>query len=172
MHSQRNLGWRGLVSGLVFLLVAAAIGAFAATSAGAQAEGEDLARQGQAIFRQTCTACHTIGAGKLIGPDLQGVTGRREASWLRVQVQSPSVHQAQNDPVAMANFEKFRMRMPDLGLTPQQVEAVIAYLQTEETVPLARPALYVPILAIGALALAGLTLLGIRVGRKKVEVRP
>jgi len=138
---------------------------FAATHASTQGEGEG-------IFRQRCTACHTIGGGVLVGPDLQGVTKRREEPWLKVQIQSPSVHRAQNDPIAKANLEKFGMSMPDLGLTEQQVEAVIAYLKTAETAPVAIPALYTPTLAIGVLAIAGLTLIGLIVGTKRVEVRP
>ena len=33
----------------------------------AQADGEQ-------IFKTNCVSCHTIGGGRLIGPDLEGVT--------------------------------------------------------------------------------------------------
>ncbi len=131
----------------------------------------DLAA-GQAIFENTCMMCHTIGDGILVGPDLEGVTERREVSWLKVQIQSPSVHRAQNDPIAMANLEEFGLSMPDLGLTEQQVEAVIAYLNTAEIGPAAIPAKYIPTLVIGGLAMVGITLIGLIAGTKRVEVRP
>ena len=52
-------------------------------------------RQGQAeetgreVFEENCAVCHTIGKGKLIGPDLSGVTSRREAGWLIRQIKEP-----------------------------------------------------------------------------------
>lgn len=151
-----------------------AMWALAATSAAARGEGagQDLAGQGEGIFKQICASCHTIGRGKLVGPDLLGVTERREQSWLRVHIQSPSVHHDQNDPISHENRETFGMRMPDLGLRDQQVEALITYLGTGEAAPAATPALYFPTLALGVLAIVGLTVLGLRAGTKRVEVRP
>jgi hypothetical protein len=61
--------------------------------------------------------------------------------------------------------------MPDLGLTESQVEAVIAYLKATITAPSVTPTLYGPTLAAGVLAIVLLTVLGLYVGRKKVEVR-
>jgi mono/diheme cytochrome c family protein len=171
MRSRESL-WKGKVVAGLGLLLVAAIWVFTATNVGAQGEGEERVLQGEAVFGQTCTACHTIGRGVLVGPDLQGVTERREESWLKVQIQSPSVHRAQNDPIAVANLEEFGMPMPDLGLTAQQVEAVIAYLETTEIGPAAIPAEYIPTLAIGVLGIVGLTLIGLIVGTKRVEVRP
>ena len=171
MRSRGSL-WKGGVVGGLGLLLVATIWVFAPTNAGAQGDGEAGVLQGETVFGQTCTACHTIGRGVLLGPDLQDVTERREESWLKVQIQSPSVHRTQNDPIALANLKEFGMPMPDLGLTEQQVEAVIAYLKTTEIGPAAIPARYIPTLAIGVLAIVGLTLIGIIAGTKKVEVRP
>ncbi len=126
---------------------------------------------GQGIFEEKCQVCHSIGAGKVVGPDLKGVTERREVSWLKVQIQFPSVLLEQNDPIAMALLEEFRLPMPDLGLTEQQVEAVIAYLETAETGPTAVPGKYIPTLVIGILAIVGITLIGLIAGTKRVEVR-
>lgn len=33
-------------------------------------------------FRQNCTSCHTIGGGRLTGPDLKDVEGRKDSDWL------------------------------------------------------------------------------------------
>ena len=32
---------------------------------------------GEQLFKTNCTACHTIGGGRLVGPDLIGVTNKR-----------------------------------------------------------------------------------------------
>ncbi|MBI2864989.1 MAG: cytochrome c [Chloroflexi bacterium] len=171
MHRRGNLWQRGLAGSLVFLLIVT-VWALAATSASSQGEGDGPALEGKAIFGQKCATCHAIGR-QLVGPDLKGVIARREEAWLKTQILSPSVLKAKNDPTAKANLEKFGMSMPDLGLTEQQTEAVIAYLKTAETAPAAaRPAQLVPTLAIGLLVIVGLTLTGLIVGNKRVEVRP
>lgn len=41
------------------------------------AKGQD----GEAIYKQICTACHKFGQ-KLIGPDLTGVNEKRSEEWL------------------------------------------------------------------------------------------
>lgn len=128
--------------------------------------------QGEAIFGQKCRGCHTIGQGKLVGPDLEGVTKRRDELWLKVQIQSPSTHRAQNDPISKTNLVQFGVPMPDLGLTAEQVGAVIAYLKSAEKAPVTIPALYAPTLAMGVLAIVALTIIGLVVGTKRVEVRP
>ena len=38
---------------------------------------------GAAIFKANCTACHMIGGGRLVGPDLQGITEKRTKDWLK-----------------------------------------------------------------------------------------
>lgn len=39
------------------------------------------------FFRQNCVSCHTIGGGRLTGPDLKDVLTRKDRAWL---TQSPS----------------------------------------------------------------------------------
>ncbi len=43
---------------------------------------EAPASPGQMIFERTCFACHSIGEGPRIGPDLEDVHTRRERDWL------------------------------------------------------------------------------------------
>ncbi len=54
------------------------------------ATGADLAASGRLLFEQKCTACHTIGAGIRVGPDLSGVTERRSEDSLMASTLTPS----------------------------------------------------------------------------------
>ena len=54
--------------------------------------------QGQYTFKNHCAACHTIGGGDAIGPDLKGVTANREYDWLKRFIASPEKLFAANDP--------------------------------------------------------------------------
>lgn len=88
---------------------------------------------GQQIFQSKCAACHTVGKGTLVGPDLQGVTQRVDRQWLRSFIHDPDQMFAANDPTALQLLAKYKVRMPDLGLSTADVDAVIAYLQSAGT---------------------------------------
>ncbi len=47
--------------------------------------GQDTA----AFFQQNCGACHSIGGGRLVGPDLQGVLQRKDRKWLLAFMENP-----------------------------------------------------------------------------------
>ena len=40
------------------------------------------------LFQTGCAACHTPGDGDTIGPDVLGVTARRDRAWLTRMIQS------------------------------------------------------------------------------------
>ncbi len=86
-------------------------------------------QQGKALFEEQCAACHTLGKGDLVGPDLAGVTQRRPRAWLlRFLLETEQVHE-EGDSIALALQAKYGMPMPDPGLDRSQAEAVIAYLE-------------------------------------------
>ena len=168
MHSPYpGVRWIVVLVAIVGLSIMTSIATASAAPLG-QAASEAA---GEATFGQICGACHTIGGGTRVGPDLQGVVDRREEAWLKVHILNPSVHHEQNDPTSVANREQYGLQMPDLGLTESQVEAVIAYLKATITAPSVTPTLYAPTLGAGVLAIVLITMLGLYVGRKKVEVR-
>lgn len=41
------------------------------------------------FFDQNCQSCHTIGGGRLVGPDLKGVLTRRDRDWLSRFIPDP-----------------------------------------------------------------------------------
>lgn len=59
-------------------------------------------------FRQNCTNCHTIGGGRLTGPDLKNVTQRQDRAWLVNFITNPRVVLDSGDPYARKIFEESR----------------------------------------------------------------
>jgi cytochrome oxidase Cu insertion factor (SCO1/SenC/PrrC family)/cytochrome c2 len=87
---------------------------------------------GQALFKKMCAPCHTIGVGDRVGPDLRGVTTRREKPWLEEFIQNPSKMRAKNDPTAIALAAEYpAVRMPAVGLAQADAADLISYLATE-----------------------------------------
>ena len=132
------------------------------------------AETGEQVFQKKCAGCHTIGGGKLVGPDLAGVTSRREEDWLFRQIQQPDTLITEKDPIALQLLQEYNMPMVPLGLEDSEVAAVISYLKSieqEAAVAAGLPSQYIPTLIVSIVFLIGLTLIGLRVGRKKVDVR-
>jgi cytochrome oxidase Cu insertion factor (SCO1/SenC/PrrC family) len=87
---------------------------------------------GQALFKKMCAPCHTIGVGDRVGPDLRGVTDRREKPWLEEFIQNPSKMRAKQDPTALALAAEYpAVRMPAVGLAAADAADLISYLTTE-----------------------------------------
>ncbi|MDP2661500.1 MAG: cytochrome c, partial [Dehalococcoidia bacterium] len=87
------------------------------------------AEDGQAIFQQKCAACHTIGGGDLAGPDLKGVTARRDREWLTRWISAPDKMLAEKDPIATELLKKYNnMAMPNMGVSEAAVAAMLTYL--------------------------------------------
>ncbi len=81
------------------------------------------------IFTTRCMACHTFGKGVKVGPDLKGVTQRRDLAWIVKMVRSSST-MVGSDPIAVQLFEQFKQqRMPDwTDLSEAQVKDIMAWL--------------------------------------------
>ena len=89
--------------------------------------------KGQYLFGTHCAACHTIGEGDQIGPDLLGVTKTREAGWLKRFIATPDQMLAEKDPVATALFAKYnRIFMPNLRLGSAEVSDLVKFLEAKD----------------------------------------
>ncbi len=97
--------------------------------AAAAAAVDNSAALGQEIFSAKCTACHSIGKGVIVGPDLQGVTQERDHDWLARWISEPDVVLAEGDPIATELLAEYNnVPMPNLQLTADEVNNLIAYL--------------------------------------------
>ena len=85
--------------------------------------------QGETLFNQTCVACHTIGGGRLVGPDLAQVHTRREEAWIVRFVQNSQELIAEGNADAVALFEEYnRLPMPPNAFSDDDVLAIIGYI--------------------------------------------
>ena len=87
---------------------------------------------GEGLFIAACAACHSVGEGVRVGPDLAGVTLRRDRTWLEAFLMEPERMLALGDAAAVALDRQFpAVRMPDLGLSETDIEDLLSYLQTQ-----------------------------------------
>jgi protein SCO1/2 len=99
----------------------------------AQAERVEGMTEGETLFMTRCSACHSIGGGNgRLGPDLAGVTDRRQRPWLMRRIKEPDKMRAAKDPATMALVARYPgMPMPNLRLSDTDVAQVIDYLAQE-----------------------------------------
>lgn len=86
------------------------------------------AATGQENFTAVCGACHTVGGGRRVGPDLKGVNDRHSKEWLLKFIKSSQAMVQSGDPAAVALFNEFKITMPDVTLSPAEIEDVLAYI--------------------------------------------
>lgn len=91
-------------------------------------------QDGASIYKKNCAACHTIGNGKIVGPDLKGVDKKYEMKWLLTWIKSSQEMIKKKDPVAVQLFnDNKQIVMPDQVITEEEVKSVIAYIGNETT---------------------------------------
>jgi protein SCO1/2 len=98
-------------------------------ASGSYGSDEAAAKKGRSLFNaRGCMGCHTVGKGKLAGPDLAGVTERREAEWLKKWLKNPDELLA-SDPVAQEMLKEYKgVKMPNMKLKDDEIEALLHYM--------------------------------------------
>jgi len=101
---------------------------------GALVFSKNSTEEGKTLFNTKCIACHTIGQGKRLGPDLKGVTQRRKKAWLKKMIQTPD-KMVKTDADAKKLLKEYNnLPMTNFGLKDKEVNALIDYLQHEDQV--------------------------------------
>jgi len=110
---------------LPFVLAASVVAVASVASAAPTADPPSPAAT---LFTERCSTCHNVGGGVKVGPDLLGVTERRNKSWFARFVRGPGAAIDGGDPIAAALYKTFQpVRMPDQALTDAEVDGVWAY---------------------------------------------
>ncbi len=114
----------------------------------------------------------------MVGPDLSGVTIRREENWLIKQIKNPDGLVEEKDPIALQLLKEFNMPMVALGLSDDEIKKVILFLKNadkninQETnfVSDLSPRYKISVI-VSILLIIFLTLLALRVGKKNVDIK-
>lgn len=121
--------------------------AIAAPGPATVAEGVTLTpsqKKGMELFNSTafCFTCHSIGRGKVIGPDLANVHERRTAEWLVKFIKSSQAMVNSGDPEAVKIFNEFnKIPMPDPpGATEADILSIIDFIKVASATPGQAPA--------------------------------
>ncbi len=90
-----------------------------------------LAARGEQIFKSTgCVSCHTVGEGRRVGPDLEGLTERRSFEWTYHMITNPD-SMVRNDSIARELLAEYFTPMSDQNVKPDQFRAIYEYLRSE-----------------------------------------
>jgi len=111
----------------------------APAAAGGYPHTPALLESGRTIFQQQCLPCHTLAA-EGFGPPLGGVTTVLPEARLVDWVRDPAKIIASGDVRANALLRRYKLAMPSFAhLAPEQVHAVLAYLDAESAARGLRP---------------------------------
>lgn len=90
---------------------------------------------GKQAFESKCLACHSIGQGKKLGPDLAGVSKRRSEEWLTNWLKSPE-KMLESDADAKAMLKDHNnIPMPNQNLSDSEIKQYLKYFHWIEAQP-------------------------------------
>jgi len=116
LRKTRGKGFLSLISAILILI----------SLFGLRIQAQD---EGQQLF-QVCAACHTIGKGKLIGPDLQGATERLSRDWMKAFIRNSQEVVTAGDEYAVKVFEECnKILMPPNDLSDEQIDILLEYIK-------------------------------------------
>src|ERR1035437_4124009 len=93
-----------------------------------------FAQDGEQLFKTTCATCHTVGKGKLVGPDLRDVQNRHDMPWMLKWVKSSQTLVKAGDAQAVKLFnDNNKIPMPDVAYSEDQTKSVIGFITTKST---------------------------------------
>lgn len=116
----------------IFRRVAVALTLFSVLGLGLQSVQAQDIKEGESIFKQSCSACHAIDRD-VIGPALKGSTERFDMDFLIKWVKNSQAMVQAGDPVAVELFESHnKIVMPPFPtLSDQNIENIFAYVDAK-----------------------------------------
>ncbi len=91
------------------------------------------AQDGGAIFKAKCSACHSVGSTRLVGPGLAGINEKRSREWLLTWIKDSQAMIASGDADAIAIFEEYNKSpmIPFTDLSDDEIISILNYVDAE-----------------------------------------
>src|SRR5690606_22205369 len=86
-----------------------------------------VAQDGASLFKQNCSACHSVGKGKLVGPDLAGIADRIAEEWIVSFVKNAQAF-GETDADAKTIINEYGYPMPNQNVNDAEIKAIIRYI--------------------------------------------
>jgi nitrite reductase (NO-forming) len=83
--------------------------------------------QGKQSFESKCLACHSLGGGKKLGPDLKGVTKRRTDAWIQRWLRDPDAMLKSDADAKALLKEHNNIPMPNQNLPEAEIRQYLKY---------------------------------------------
>jgi mono/diheme cytochrome c family protein len=92
-----------------------------------------LAQEAALDFKTNCISCHTIGGGRLVGPDLKDLSQRKDRAWLARFIVDPAAVLASGDAYALRIQSESRgVVMPSVpGMDLERAQALLDLIAAE-----------------------------------------
>ncbi|OFX59086.1 MAG: hypothetical protein A2046_04535 [Bacteroidetes bacterium GWA2_30_7] len=80
----------------------------------------------------SCARCHSIGKGKLVGPDLFDVISRHDSAWFANFIRSSDSMVKAGDTSALRLYLAYeKLPMPNHDFSPEEIQVLLNYIELE-----------------------------------------
>ena len=99
-----------------------------------------VAQTGEELFKSNCNACHTLGQGRLVGPDLKDIGSRRSQEWIDSFILNSQQLISIKDKDAVAVYEEYgKMPMPGFALSKDELAMLSVYMNQNQNTTIQKP---------------------------------
>lgn len=94
---------------------------------------QTFSNEGEPLFIENCAICHTIGQGKLIGPDLKNIQKNRTLEYFQAFVKNSQAVIKSGDSVAVSVYQDYdEIIMPEHSLSNVDIDSIWQFIQKFE----------------------------------------
>ena len=104
-------------------------------AAGLPVDDAGIVSAGEALYKNNCVVCHSVGSDVVVGPGLKGVNERRKQPWLISWIKNSQALIQSGDKDAVAVYNQYnKQAMPSFAFSDEEVVSILTYIKASESV--------------------------------------